>query len=272
MLIAPFCCLSPPPQPRPAELVLPPMPGLTWLLRGRKRRWEAACEEAQRAHAQEEENKQARWRESVATHNESKTLAERKHEEKRKKFIAEQEKFNLALNEFRQRFEAGHVEAIKEYCSRVLERSQYPEPLTIGHEVEFDAESKYVVVNLELPSQDRVPSVGGYKFVSKGNRSDPIPLKTKEAVALHNSILDQIIVRTMHEVFEGCYIDSVAGAIVNGWVTSLNKATGQDERKQVRCIASDRATFEAFDLSRVEPAACVAKLSENVGQMSGAAR
>ncbi|MEM1026412.1 MAG: hypothetical protein AAF627_22070 [Myxococcota bacterium] len=97
-------------------------------------------------------------------------------------------------------------------------------------------------------------------------------LKAKERERLHAEVLDQVVVRTMHEVFESCYTSGVQRVIVNGWVTSLNKATGQDERSQVRCLASDRGAFESINLSRVEPAACVKMLSENVGGMSGAAR
>jgi restriction system protein len=251
---------------------LPPKPGWTWLFKSRLRRWESVCEEAHRTHELEEEKRRNNWQEEVATHLRAKANAERKHKRKQQEFYAKQLNFNNALQEFRKRFEAHDVGAIKEYCSRVLERSQYPDSISVEHSVEFDAESKYVIVNLELPSPAQVPNTAGYKFVPTDSRIVPVPLKKKEGIELYESIVDQIVIRTMHEIFEGCYLDSVVGAIVNGWVTSLVKATGQDKREQVKCIASDRETFESFDLSRVSPAACVIKLSANVGQMAGAER
>ncbi len=140
----------------------------------------------------------------------------------------------------------------------------------MSNKVEFDEESRYVVVELELPPLDTIPTVAGYKFVSGGNRVEPISLKKKEIAALYESILDQLVLRTVHEVIEGCYINTVAGMLLNGWVTSVNKATGNDSRKRLRSVVVDRATFEAIDLSRIDPASCIRHLSEGVGQIQEA--
>lgn len=264
-----FTFNPPPTQPLPFEAVLPVKPGLTWLLKGRLRKWEAECEAALQWHTAEEEKRQASWLASVADSENAKAEGLKQYNQDKDHFLAGQQKFNEALVDFRKRFEAGQLEAIKEYCEQVLERSLYPEAIAVGHKVEFDAESGYVVVSLDLPSQDDIPQVSGYKFVTKGNRVDPIPMKKKDVEALYRSILDQVVVRTMHEVFEGCYTDVVKGAVVTAWTTNLDRATGKDSRAQARGISSDRVTFEAFDLSRVDASACVEKLSENIGSMSG---
>ena len=140
----------------------------------------------------------------------------------------------------------------------------------MSNKVEFDEESRFVVVELELPPLDTTPTTAGYKFISCGNNVEPIPLKKKDAAARYESILDQLVLRTIHEVIEGCYIDTVKGVLLNGWVTNVNKATGNDSRKRLRSVVADRATFEAFGLARIDPASCIRHLSEGVVQIQEA--
>jgi len=60
--------------------------------------------------------------------------------------------------------------------------------------------------------------------------------------------------------------------LLNGWVTNVNKATGNDSRKRLRSVVAKRATFEAFDLARIDPASCMRHLSEGVGQIQEAGK
>jgi len=265
-----FTFEPPPAQPEPGSCVLPDKPRLSWLFWWLQGRWEAECAQATEEHVRHEAEKQADWQERARAHVAAAARARDDHAAIVANFRAEQETFNRAVDRFRQRFESGEPAAIEEYCAAVFDSSDYPEVIQVSHSVEFDVEASYVVVNVELPSLDEIPAASGYKFVARGNKTAPIRLKKKELANLHSSILDQVVVRTMHEVFEACYTAHVKGAIVVGWTTRVDKATGQDQRKQVRCIASERGTFESYDLSRIEAAACVAKLSENAGYMGGA--
>ena len=57
-----------------------------------------------------------------------------------------------------------------------------------------------------------------------------------------------------------------------GGVTSIDRATGNDSRKRLRSVAANRATFEALDLDRIDPASCIQHLSESIGQIEEADR
>lgn len=269
---APFQFGAPPSAPELPEPALPKKPWWTWLVPGSKARWETKCAETVAAHSEALEQANAQWRQALQQHERARQQAEDAHGASVAEFVAKQEAFNAALVTFRRRFEEGDVETIAEYCLRVFERSQYPDSLIIRHEANFDPETNYVVVDVAFPPLSGTPSHAGYKFVAKGNRVAPVDLKKKEVEKLRTSIFDQVVLRTMHEVFESCYTPHVVGAIVNGWVTDINPATGLEERTHVRCISSDRSTFESLNLDRVEPAACVAKLSGNVNTLNASAQ
>ena len=102
-----FSFSQPPQQPAPTEPVLPPKPGLAWLLRGRVRQWEATCEKKLRLHQEAEEKAQQDWQEAVRQHEQAREEARQQHESDKAKFFADQEASNKALAEFRRTFEAG---------------------------------------------------------------------------------------------------------------------------------------------------------------------
>ena len=262
-----FSFPDPPQQPASRELILPPKPGLGWLLPGRLRKWDDACEKKESLHRDAEAKAQEDWQEAVRQYEKAREEARQQHESDKAQFLNEQERSNKALTQFRRAFEAGEVSAIVEYCSRVLERSHYPDWVVMSNEVEFDEDSGFVVVDLELPAVETTSTTAGYKFVSRNNSAEPIPLKKKEADALYESILDQLVLRTIHEIVEACYIETVKGVLLNGWVTSTDRATGNDSRQRLRSVLANRAVFEAFDLNRIDPAACIQRLSEEVGQV-----
>ncbi len=257
-----------PPPAMPSPLLPPPKPSWAWLFWWQGPRWEANCAQI----STDNKSDWVAWDLSVKEHASARASLLQKYETNKVEYLKKQEKFNLAVTEFRASFEAGDVESIIEYSSRVLERADYPDSINLKNTIDFDSETGFVVVDIDVPSPDALPQTAGYKFVATGNKIVPIILKKKAADALYKSVVDQIIVRTVHEILEGCYIEKVQGVLLNAWVVKLNKASGNDERKRLCSLIADRKTFESFNLDRVEPAECIKKLSEGTGQMYGVSK
>ena len=125
----------------------------------------AACEKKASLHREAETKAEKDWQEAVRQHEKAREDARKQHESDKATFLSDQERSNKALAEFRRAFEVGEVSAIIEYCSRVLERSQYPDWVVMSNKVEFDEASGFVVVELELPPVETTPTTAGYKFV-----------------------------------------------------------------------------------------------------------
>ena len=260
-------------EPPVLSVPAPPIKGLRpswgWLFRKRVREWEDAFQCRMQRHEEECANKKSTWKNASAEHKRLRDEEQSKHEKRQAEFLNQQEDFNEALKSFRKRFENGELEAIKEYCSRVLEKSVYPENIELSNTVDFDEETGFVVVNLDLPQKILIPEVTGYKYVAKTNTSSRVKMPKKKADALYEETNAKIALRTIHEILESCYIGKVQGVLFNGFAVNLNKATGKDERKQLICVAAERKTFEDFDLRRIDPQACIEMLSEKNGTMKG---
>ena len=227
-----------------------------WLLPSKKTTRLNLMEVQELAHKQDCERIDANYEQALAAWNERRALAEATYNKQRARKKAEQDKHNQSIQGFKTRFEAGDPTAICEYASQVFERSSYPDAILIEHETSYDPASQTLVVDLSLPSLDEFPEVSGYKFIKSRNESKPILLKKKDREARFDDMVRQIILRTAHEVFESVYTPHVQAVVVNGWVTFVDRATGQEQTSCIISLSSDREEFEAIDLSRVEPEAC----------------
>ncbi len=219
-----------------------------------------------------ERESRAAWENAARQWDASYLAAHQEHERNRAHFLEDQRKRNKSVLDFRARFEEGVPKAIEEYCAAVFERSSYPEYFFVEHLVAYDRASTTVVVDLQLPAPDDVPNIEGYRFIATRNEAKPQYLKKKVFEELYDQALKQCVVRTIHEVFEAAYTDHVQAVVVNGWVTSVDKATGNDVTSCVISVSSERGVFESFDLSRIDVSECVKALKGLVaGPLSGVA-
>jgi len=252
-----------PSPPRPAEPTKLPDPAKSaweWLLPSLKRK---RLEDKERISRQWEalRNEQiAKWQRSVADWEQRKSDAMKTHEKHKSAFYQEQERRNDAVREFRSRFENGEEEAVVEYLIRVFERSEYPAGFAVSHDVAYDVPSKTAVVELTLPSPDEVSDISDYKFVKSKREAKAVHLKKKEHEALYDRAVKETILRTVHEALEAVYTEHVMAVVVNGWVTFVDKATGQDKTSCTISLRADREAFEQINLARIDPSECIKSL------------
>jgi restriction system protein len=190
-----------------------------------------------------------------AAREEHERLAQ-EHAEAVRSYEEEQEPRNAEVRELRRGYEEGDPEAVERYISLVLANSAYPEGFPREFNVQYLPEERTVVADVELPSPEAVPRVIQYKYVATRRTTDEVLMKARDFQKYYDDIFYQTILRTIHEVFEGDYAKTCETAVVNGWVESLDPATGKDFRSCIASCEADRERFLEVDLGRVEPEAC----------------
>lgn len=76
-----------------------------------------------------------------------------------------------------------------------------------------------------------MPEVESYKYVKSRNAIDIKKLPEAARKALYDSVVYQICLRTIHELFEADVVNAVDSVVFNGVVTATNPATGVTESK-----------------------------------------
>jgi restriction system protein len=261
-VFAPGPLANPEPPPNP-DAYRPPEPtGLRARLPGAREKhltkWEegrVAYEAAAAAYQQREAERQRRLAAAQADHD--KTVAELEAR------LAAQ---HAEVEQFKAAFQAGTPTAVMQYFALVLEASSYPDDFPQQFRLAFVPESRQLVVEYELPPYDRVPAVAAYTYVKSGDKVNEKARPARERQQLYKSVVAQVTVRTIHELFEADRAGLVETIVFNGHVETINAATGKTERP---CLVTVRTTRDAFldrDFARINAEACLIDLSASLSK------
>ena len=94
----------------------------------------------------------------------------------------------------------------------------YPDGLDPQFDVEYRPELQRISIDYYLPAPGGLPRVAQYRFVKARNEFDPKEVSQAEFRSLYNLVVAQVVVRTLHEVFESDYREVIRECLFNGWV------------------------------------------------------
>lgn len=216
--------------------------------------WESQKEAIDKEHTKDlkewekaENSKKQEW-------EEKRDQAKEEYEKKRQEFLEAQKEKNEIIKDFKQRYEDGEAKAVVEYIDAVFERAEYPDSILVDHKCEYDKESNTLVVDISLPDIEEIPDHDDYKLKKTTGEITPVEMKKKDRETLYDSIINQIVVRSIHEVYESDYAKNILQVVLNGWVTYLDKATGNEKTSCIISVSADREKFEKINLERIDPA------------------
>jgi len=168
------------------------------------------------------------------------------------------------VDAFRAEFEAGEPDAVVSYFDLVLQRSTYPEGFPQGFRIAFVPGSRQLVIEYELPGAAIVPAVKLYKYVKASDSITETARPLAQIRAAYASVVAQVTLRTIHEVFEADRGRNVDTVVFNGVVDTIDPGSGKNIRPCVVTVRTTRDVFAELDLARVDPLACLKHLSAAV--------
>lgn len=244
---------KPPPQPRWKEYEPEPPRGLAGALGFGRRRYEADVEaarrrfdEALRSHAREEQEYSEKLRRARARH------AERNREES----VRVQE-WNAQLDDRLRAYRERDVEAVEWFVDQVLAASEYPHGFPKTHQVEYQADTGDLLIQMDLPLEDVVPVARAYRYVKSRDEISPVPRPEKERKDLYSSVLAQTALRTVHDIFASDTENVVKSVALNGHVATIDRATGRDVHPCLITLQTDHDEFRKLVLIQVDPRMCL---------------
>jgi restriction system protein len=135
--------------------------------------------------------------------------------------------------------------ALITYCEFVLSNSDYPHYFPQELDLDYNHETKILIVDYSLPSIDDMPKLNEVKYVKSKDKLVEIFLSESAVNKLYDSLIYQIALRTIHEIYESDVVNDIDSIVFNGWVESLDKAIGH---KVDACIVSVQANRQEFYL------------------------
>lgn len=251
------------PRPKePARPIPPTMPEITFFqkLFGKSAQIISRYEQSMEAHDQRVAQEGRQHLDVLATWEEQKATWDDKQESLKRQFLTKQVETNKNVDDLRQRWEAGEVEAIVEHANLVLENSEYPGLLTKNFDIAYQEESGTILVEYELLDPEKLPLIKTVRFVAKTGELKETHISLKEAKSLFDDLAYQICLRTIHELLEADTRNFLKKVVFNGVTDTVDKRTGQNVRSTIMSILVDRDEFLNLDLARVDPKSCFKSL------------
>jgi restriction system protein len=138
----------------------------------------------------------------------------------------------------------------------VLNNSKYPESFPNNFEIEFNPENGILIIEYQLPSQKDIPAVKEVTYVASRKQLKEILIPESQMNKLYDNTIYKITLRTLHEISESDIVNAIDTISFNGWVKSINKATGKEENNCILSIQVKKTEFMNIDLSRADPKTC----------------
>jgi restriction system protein len=220
------------------------------------REWEASRDRILADHAGRLEAYNGRLADLDSAH----ARAVKEWEAERAEFKSKQKEQHDAMDAFHARYEAKEAEAITEYCDMVLARSEYPDCFPKESDLEFNPDTGVLVVNYKLPAPADIPTLSEVKYVQSTDTFSEKHLSELNAAKLYDELIYQVALRTLNELLEGDQVAALTGVVFNGFVTAVDKGTGNEVTACIISIQSSKEALRAINLSKVDPKACFRQL------------
>lgn len=227
---------------------------------GMKKRHERDSLEAQRKY----ESAQKAYESAAAVRRAELEKHRTEYEADRAAFELKVAQRKAEVEELESAYRAGDSDTITLYLDMVLDRSVYPDGFPDAHRVAYIAESRQVVVELDLPGPDVVPANVEYKYVRTRDEIDEKARKPADIAKIYRDVVAQTALRTLHEVFESDQGDHLDLCVFNGYIHRINPSNGRDERVCLISVRAQKQEFNQINLARVEPAQCLRNLGAQV--------
>lgn len=181
-------------------------------------------------------------------------------ESKRANWLKDQQDRNAEVDNKRVAYLHCAAQAVADYCEMVLAASEYPESIPSGFELEYVGDTRILVLDYSLPPIEALPTTKAYRYIATRDEIKPFPVSGSWLNKTYDSVLYQISLRTLYELFQSDEANALDAVVLNGWVNSVDKATGKNVDACILTIQASKKEFLEINLGQVDPKACFKKL------------
>jgi len=202
-----------------------------------------------------------KWEIGKLKHDENHEKTIKNWELSKLKYKERQEKTNKKILEKKSQYlNKKEPDAISDYCEMVLANSKYPDYFPQEWDIDYQANTKILIVDYSLPNINSLPTVKAVKYIISKDEFTKTNLSNTALNKLYDGLLYQISLRTIHELYEADVINSINSVVFNGWVNSIDKATGHNINSCVMSLQVAKDEFLVINLAKIDPKICFKQL------------
>ncbi|MGW6276852.1 restriction endonuclease [Kribbella sp. NPDC055071] len=173
---------------------------------------------------------------------------------------------NAKVDAFEEAYRQGRPEAVNDYLELTLESRSLPSGFPVDVEVAYQPEIRRLLVVMELPTTDAIPSETEFKYVRTKDEITPKARPAREINQRYGNLVAQLVLRTMRDAFDVAGEKLVTEVAVNAHVSTRNRATGKPEQPCLVSLITTREQFGDLVLTDLDPSECLRHLNALVSK------
>ncbi len=178
----------------------------------------------------------------------------------KREFEVDKDETNEAINFQREQYLKADNSAIEDYCDMVMSNSTYPDYFPQEFDIEYSGPNKTLIVEYDLPDVSDIPTLKEVKYLKSKDEYKETHITEPVKKKMYDKLLYDITLRSIHELFEADIINGIDSIVFNGWVKSINRATGKTEEACILSIQTLKQEFLEINLNQVDSKACFKSL------------
>jgi restriction system protein len=253
---------SPAPEPQVHDFMPEHVSVLGALAPGRKRAYAAAVAQGQaeyeRAVAEHARGERSRLEQIARARDAYEQFAVRERERIRLQ--------HATVDQMAKDFAEGKRKAVADYFREVLAMQRYPGDFPVGVKAAFMPADQELRVDVDLPLLSAVPEQESAEYLVTRKelryKKLTVPARSKR----YQKVVAQMALRTIRCIFTADRSRLVRQVVCNGYVDTINLATGQPAHWCLVSVMVPREEFDSLDLANVDPQECLAYLHAKVSK------
>lgn len=168
---------------------------------------------------------------------------------------AERQAYLTEVDTFENEFISGSVSAMNRFVALLLGAMMYPFPFEHELATHFDIDARLLIVDVFLPAMDDFPTLKQATYVKSRNAISEKHFSSTDLRKKYNAFTYQITLASLHRLYSSIPSTLVDSIVLNGYVRTIDKATGQPITPCILSIRTSRSDLSSINLYNVDPVA-----------------
>ncbi|MER6124829.1 restriction endonuclease [Streptomyces sp. NPDC001795] len=172
--------------------------------------------------------------------------------------LSEVRRHNATVVEVTEGVGRGDPESVVEYFSAALYSSAvWPEGFPRQVSAAYDAASRQLVLDWELPGYDVTPEAKSVRYMPTLDQDKETLRPAGQRRALYREVLAQCVLLVLHELFVADEFGALESVALNGFVDANDPATGRQAHIYLATVMATRSVFAGLHLEQVDAVSCL---------------
>ena len=152
------------------------------------------------------------------------------------------------------------IAAVVQYFEMVIlcyqNNLQYPETFPTDFDLNYNPDNKILIVEYSLPAPNDLPTLTEVRYIATSGDIKELFLSETQISKKYDTAIYKVTLRTLYELFKADKAEALDAIIFNGWVNSINKATGKRVNNCIVTIQVKKTEFNEIELPNIDAKIC----------------